>query len=178
MEVYKREVERKYVITNKNYNQAYYNLFDISDTVTKGDSHDSYWRAPNVDFIRLRENSKELTVKVTDKETIIDRIEENVKVEDLATADRLLTLLYGPPCLRLRKEFSVFDIEIMPVPGTLYPAILCLYQVVGDKKNRVFFEIEAETIQIVDEVYKTIHKMFTLEPESKSLFQLFVGGTK
>jgi|ERR1700678_35424 len=170
---FKREIERKFVITNKNYNQAHYALCGVCTTVTKGASFDSYWKAPNVDFVRLRENSKELTVKVTDKETILDRIEENVTVEDLGTAERALTLLYGPPCLRLKKEFSVFNVEVIPAPGTEYPAILCLYQIEGD--DRLFFEIEAETIQIVDEVYRTLYKMFILKPEFRSLFQIFMG---
>jgi hypothetical protein len=68
----------------------------------------------------LRENSKELTVKVTDRGTVTDRIEENVKVEEhcMDAAEKLATLLWGPPCLKLTKKFFVANIRTFPAPGS------------------------------------------------------------
>lgn len=177
MDFYKREIERKFIIKEINYYRAIESLLanDAHITTPTIKSFDVYWNSAKVDFVRLRGNTKELTVKVTDKTTIIDRIEENVVVEDIDTAKRLTTLLCGEPSLTITKKFSVFNIFISPAPGTKFEAILCLYEVEGDRENRLFFEVEAESIKIVDLVVKKFEEVFLLQPESRSLYQIFTG---
>lgn len=173
---YKREIERKFVLENTTYEEAFdvlckknFNVWDNTQYST-----DSYWTHPTVDFVRLRENSKELTVKVTDKYTIVDRIEENVHVYNTADAMRLTVLLLGPPCLTLTKKFSVFSKVYEPAPGTSYTVVLCLYEVQGDPQKRLFFEVEADNIGYVDNtIHWDIDNRFELKQETRSLFTIF-----
>lgn len=165
-----REIERKFTVEGLTYDEAIEVLKSVSTCTIDATSYDLYWAAGNVDFVRLRENSRELTVKVTDKETIVDRIEENIKIERGAMQDcnRAMTLLYGPP-MKLVKEFSVFKDA-----GT----ITCLYKVEGDPKNRVFLEVEGDDLYDVDRevTYLISKKHLTLTPVPYSLYQLFKEG--
>ena len=164
-----REIERKFTVEGLTYEDALEALKRGFPCTVDATSYDLYWEAPNVDFVRLRENSRELTVKVTDKGTVVDRIEENVKLERGAMKDckRAMTLLYGKP-LKLVKEFAVFEES----------TIICLYKVEGDPKNRVFLEVEADDIYMVDrEVSYLINRLrFALTPVPYSLYQLFSEG--
>jgi hypothetical protein len=158
-----REIERKYVAQGDfvRLERDISALFPYSRP-EKAESTDRFWRGPNVDFVRLRENSKELTVKVTDQATIVDRVEVNVRVDDLDAAARLCTLLFGE-ATSLVKRFTVW---------TLHKGIVvCLYQVGGD--DRVFLEVEAPTLALVDEYSKIMTTFFTLTPETRSLYQIF-----
>jgi hypothetical protein len=175
MDIYRREIERKFVVAGETYESVCNKLSKVSKQIEPDQtSHDLYWEAPGVDFVRLRQNSRELTVKVTDKGSIIDRVEENAKIDpaDMPSCARIQTLLFGP-ALKLTKRFSVFELAASPAPGTLYNAILCAYQVEGDSKERVFFEVEAESISIVDYVLGREGSMFTLSGEGRSLYQIF-----
>lgn len=179
MEVYKREVERKYVLRGVTYDKAEHVLSNlIGDPLYQGSSFDEYWKAPHVDFIRVRENSKELTVKVTDRGSVTNRIEENVKIhpDDMGAIRKVVTLLHGPSCLKLDKQFAVYEMEFVPATGTGFKAILCLYQIAEDPESRVFFEIEAETLALVDAVAEQFPMLFVGEQEARSLFQIFMGG--
>jgi hypothetical protein len=173
---YCREVERKFVVENVGYGRAFLALLSLGayETIIYQTSRDLYWAAPNVDFIRLRENSRELTVKVTDKGSIIDRIEENAVVEasSMDVMERVQTLLYGPP-MKLVKEFSVFSYVYSPAPGVAFDVTLCLYQVQGDKEERLFFEVEADNITVVDALVSKVKLILTLKAESRSLYQIF-----
>lgn len=179
--IYTREVEKKFIATGASYDvlkERIYSFTAIPDVLADSKSSDLYWKAPHVDFVRLRENSQELTVKVTDKGTITDRIEENVVVEErsMGAAEKLMTLLFGPMCLRLTKRFLVVNIKTFPAPGTEFNAILCLYSIVGDPSSRVFLEVEAESLRIVDEVVEKLKKSLPdieLTQENRSLFQIF-----
>lgn len=177
MDIYTREIERKYTLQGVSYDLAFKVLKDFCQVLASSNSYDQYWKAPHVDFIRLRENSKELTVKVTDKTTIVDRIEENVVLDanSMESARKALTLVFGPPCLKLTKDFSVFKYKMAPVIGTAYEPILCLYKIEGDPEDRLFFEIEAESLKIVDFAYYSLQRIFRLTPETRSLFQIFMG---
>lgn len=176
MNIYNREVERKYILKGIDYDQAFAKLNDLYRATWDAVSNDLYWKAGKVDFVRLRENSREITVKVTDKGTVVDRIEENVEVTEQALPDaqRLLTLLFGAPTLKLQKEFSVFEGKVSPAPGTEFNVILCLYRVTSDPTNRIFFEVEAESLAVVDYVLDQLDGMFTMQAESRSLYQIFL----
>lgn len=170
-----REIERKFTITEGTYNTAFEFLSTVSVPKITATSFDLYWATSKADFIRLRDNSAELTVKVTDKGSIVDRIEENVVVEraSLPACKRLLTLLYGEPTLKLTKKFSVFQYTFTPAPGTHFQAILCLYKVTEDGQDRVFFEVEAESLAIVDAALTSLGNALPLKSENRSLFQIF-----
>lgn len=176
MNIYKREIERKFVLKGITYSHAFVWLRNRAPMTINGESFDEYWKAPNVDFVRLRGNTKELTVKVTDKGTVVDRIEENVIVNDLEAMYRTTNLMFGPPCLTLTKKFSVFNATCRPAPGTEFKAIICLYEVTDDPEQRVFLEIEAESLKIVDVFAELMPKSFVLAPETRSLFQIFNGN--
>lgn len=175
MELFSREIERKYTLHNVSYAKAFNTLKDMFGVEWDAVSNDIYWEAKGVDFIRLRENSRELTVKVSDKGTTVDRIEENVRInsEDMEACKRLQTLLNGPPSLKLTKEFSVFNGVASPAPGTAFPVVLCLYRVQGDPLNRVFFECEAGTLAVVDYMLGMLEGLFNMEAESRSLYAIF-----
>lgn len=177
MDLYKRELERKFVLKGTNYTTAHQFLLSVAREIAPPQvSFDRYWKSPRVDFIRLRENSMELTVKVSDKGTVTDRIEENVRVfyEDMEAAARFSTLVFGPATLELQKKFSVYRTTVSPAPGTAFEAILCLYQVLGDPKERIFFEVEAESLAVVDYMLGKLEGSLQLETENRSLYQIFM----
>jgi len=168
-----REIERKFTIEGLSYDEAFVYLDTRYSCILDDTSHDLYWKAPNVDFVRLRENSKELTVKVTDRATIVDRIEENVVIEEKSMYDceRQQTLLFGKP-LKLTKRFSVFTTYV----GTPFGedlAHISLYCVREDTQQRVFLEVEAKELRSVDLIVSHLVKKLTLTPVLESLYQLF-----
>ncbi len=175
--VFSREIERKFTLKDTTYEDAHNTLSCLSRCIINASSFDTYWKAYGVDFVRLRDNSREITVKVTDKHTVVDRIEENVEVvkESMPAAARFLTLLLGPPAMKITKRFSVFEVSSSPAPGTEVKAILCLYVVEEDPRKRIFFEVEAESLAIVDYVLRDIipKEGFNLKKETSSLFQIF-----
>lgn len=176
---FKREIERKFIVKGTTYEEARKFLGTLAIPDLHAISYDLYWEAPNVDFVRLRDNSQELTVKVTDKGTVVDRIEENVLVSDesMATAGRLLTLLFGPPKMKLTKKFSVYR---MYEPAAKHlmtykynEVVVCLYQVKEDPTKRLFLEVEANSLDVVDEFLREIHAKLTMTAENRSLYQIF-----
>lgn len=181
MDIYKRELEKKYTLTGITYEEAHTALDSMFTTTAKPQvSLDKYWKAPSVDFVRLRANSKELTVKVSDKGGVIDRIEENVVLaaNNLSAAERLMTLLLGPSNLKLTKKFSVYTTTVSPAPGTSFDVDLCLYQVEEDSRKRIFFEVEAESLAVVDYTLDKIEGLFKMAQENRSLYQIFIKGDK
>jgi hypothetical protein len=175
VDIYQREIERKFVIQGISYELAYETLSCISRVnLSTTRSFDLYWPSSKVDFVRLRDNSQEITVKVTDKGNILDRVEENVRVDrdSMPAAKRLFTLLLGEP-MNITKRFSVFERQVAPAPGTDFRVILCLYEVEGDPLKRLFFEIEAESLKVVDYMLELVEPLFDLKPINKSLYDLF-----
>ena len=182
---YRREIERKFIVDGASprglngINSLLLEVLPKAKMAENTTSYDQYWAAPGVDFVRLRQNSHEITVKVTDKGTVTDRIEENVIIDggsNMQTAARLLTLLFGPPCLKLTKRFTVLNVTLSPAPGTEFSAVVCLYEVKEDLQKRVFLEVEAESLPVVDRILDLIIPNIPLKPENRSLFQIFNGG--
>lgn len=163
---YNREIEKKYVLKGVSYEVARYQLGAIySDAeVLEGTSTDVFWTQKGTDFIRLRRNTQELSVKITDKSTIEDRVEENVVVGDYDTAERFSTAVFGQPIGTLEKNYYVL---------TLPDVIICLYTVTGD--DRLFLEVEAANISKVVDVSDFLLKYFDMRQEMRSLFQLMFG---
>jgi len=164
---YKREIERKYILGETSYENAKFRLdilFPEAD-VNESVSTDTFWDQGGVDFIRLRRNTSELSVKVTDRGTIENRIEENVVVADFDTAKRFADLVFGDPVGELEKNFCVYKLG-----GGVE---LALYTVTGDE--RVFLEVEAPTLQQVIEHSEELHRHFLMRQETRSLYQLIIG---
>src|ERR1700677_2484999 len=135
-----REIERKFIIsegTDKDLNNQLMLYFAVVDA---GTSRDIFYNAPNTDVCRYRENTSEFTIKVNDNGNITDRIEENIFIDPHSSKDallRALEILFGPPTLVLTKCFSVFHCGL---------AIVSLYTVVEDSKNRYFLEVEGDSL--------------------------------
>lgn len=172
---YNREIERKFILNHLTYNEAMDTLFwqakaTAFEITTTTVSKDWFWKAPNVDFIRLRENSLEMTIKVTDKGTTVDRIEENVVVDrgSLGTSKAFLTKLFGPSCLSLTKEFIVLEYMHKGSQVTL-----SLYTVKEDELNRVFFEVEGASLESVDSFINEVLPDMGGTVETRSLFNIF-----
>ncbi len=179
---FNREIEKKFVVNNYTYREAYDLLFhsNIPDKLLMTQqSIDTYWLAPGVDFIRFRANTNELTVKVTDKGTVTDRIEENVILneKEMNNLHRFMNLVHGEPVLKLIKTFSVFEYSYM-ANGCRIPLHVSLYYVQEDLKKRVFLEVESENLQIVDNFITNYLDKFDLKQVNKSLFKLFYKKNK
>lgn len=158
---YAREIEKKFILNNISFNEASYRLRVLGAVIEEGASKDYFWEAPGVDFIRLRHNTFELTIKKTDKVDITDRIEENLTVGSIPVATRFIHLLFGSPSLVIQKEFLVVRYA---------ECMLSLYTVSGDQKERLFFEVEANDIGTVDKVSSSLFPNKTLE--TRSLYQI------
>jgi len=183
--VYSREVEKKYIVGG-----VLGNIPDLAAVIRRNlsvvgevplqESRDFFWEVPNADFLRLRENSRELTVKVTDKGDIVDRIEENVLVDwdSMVAARKLATLLFGEPSAVLTKRFIVFHVNLYNQISYKHhtPAIVCLYEVLEDPKYRIFLEVEAHDVNTVDRTVADLSTALVLTQEMSSLYQIFKGA--
>lgn len=171
---FNREIEKKYVLvrgasTSSLKDQYYAAIFRLNSLfpegeVIDGSSTDTFWKQPGTDFIRLRRNTSELSVKISDKGTIEDRLEENVIVKDFDVAQRFATATFGQSVGTLEKNYFVL---------TMPNFIISLYTVTGD--DRLFLEIEADNVDIVTDVAGILMDYFEMKQEHKSLFQLIFG---
>lgn len=163
---FKRELEHKYIVANMPFGDAQECLLELfpAEEAQEGASYDTFWVHEGVDFIRLRENTSELTVKHTDRETTEDRLEENVVVQDYETAYRFACATFGPPAGSLYKDYLLLE-----VPG----AVISLYKVRG--LDEVFLEVEADTVGAVREMSARLMEYFDLKRENRSLFALMFG---
>lgn len=163
---FSREIEKKFVLDDISMIEAHREILAtlmlkdfIHDTST-----DTFWQSDGVDFIRLRENTKELTVKITDGDDIVDRVEENLIVEDYDKAYKWTCALRGDPVGTIEKEFYVYYLN---------NCIISLYIVKGD--DRVFLEVESSDRKVVDEVSSVFEEIFQMEQQYLSLFKLIFG---
>lgn len=170
---YNRELEKKFVVAvpreirvQDSFEVIREDLMEIfpEALIEEGSSTDTFWTQKGTDFIRLRRNTSELSVKVTDKDTIEDRLEENIVVKDYDVARRFATATFGQPVGTLTKDYAVF---------TLPNFIIALYTVQGD--SRLFMEVEADDMGIVNDVSEVLKEHFDLRQEFRSLFQLIFG---
>lgn len=166
--MFKREIEKKYVLKGITMADAHDILHDIFglDEFFCDISTDTFWSAEGVDFIRLRANTGELTVKVTDKESIVDRVEENLLVPSLEDAARWATAIWGTPIGTLEKSFYVYYAP---------DAVISLYTVTGHEQ--VFLEIESDSLQVINEIEADMKEEFNMKQEYRSLYQIIFGAT-
>lgn len=167
---YKREVEQKFKADPR---LSYYAVVDALSGLLTGCSikEDTalniYWQQPGVDFVRLRENPLELTIKRTDKETIEDRIEENLAVDSFNDAERWATLSFGEPVGEFKNRYTIFTNEAANWT-------VSVYQVQGTPT--VFIEVEAQEMMTVEEVSWAVGTVVEMEQEMRSLYQIMFGA--
>lgn len=172
---YLREIEKKFIIADLSYKEASERLLQLINTQfytvhPSVKSYDLFWQADNVDFIRLRKNSNELTFKATDKGTVVDRIEENVVISEFSyeSARRFCIRLFGKPRLKLTKEFLVVSVNYKKTI-----VHVSIYRIDEDPENRTFLEVEANSVEIVDAFIEEVMPSFKWRQEMRSLFSIF-----
>lgn len=171
--IFQREIERKYVIlddVSMYMAHSWLRTFFRGSRIDAGISTDQFWTSPGVDFIRLRANTKELTVKISDKGTIEDRVEENLPTKDLKDAERWATAVFGASVGSIEKVYQIYY-----VGGTdkAEGFIVSLYEVTGHPE--LFLEIEADNLDTVKAVEADLAEQFTLRQEHRSLFDIIFG---
>lgn len=169
---FKREIENKYILQDISFEDAKRTLSFLYTEMEpeKGISTDTFWKAPGVDFIRLRANTQELTVKITDRGSIQNRLEEDLQVPTLELADRWATAVFGPKVGVIEKTFYIYYLE---------ECVLSLYTVTG--RPEVFFEVEVypeipEGEKVLDIYSRDFEKLFDVKRETRSLFQICFPG--
>lgn len=169
-----REIERKFVIAEKDYNSGVRLLkraIGNWDRLVTGDSTDIYFEVPSnlpADFARVRmmpRGKAQLTIKYQDRDCNLDRVEIDVNVDDPAQAIAFCTHLFGYPARSVRKKYLVLFLDDRDTN-------VSIYTVRGDK--RVFIEIEARTVEKVEKITKRLGKKLSIEVEKRSIYQLFV----
>lgn len=174
-----REIERKFVVLKeaslKSALKTLRNAFKNCHRTIKGDSTDIYFNTPGkikADFARVRmlpRGKAQLTIKHTDKKSIINRVEIDVTVADPFQAIAFCTQLFGLPAKLVRKKYFVLILDGHETNASLY-------RVYGDK--RIFLEVEARTKNKVNKISNLLSKAFDLQPEGRSVYQMFVRGKK
>jgi len=170
-----REKEKKFVVPGVTLDESVAILKkiipDCKRTIVDA-SRDYYWTPPrefNADFIRLRympDGTGELTIKQADRGGNTNRVEIDVEVKDPDQCKKFWEHAVGPVTGSVYKDYHVFFLDDDE------HTTLSLYRVRGDK--RIFFEAEAKTIAQVDQLAKQVGTAMTLEPESRSLYQIFI----
>jgi translation initiation factor 2 beta subunit (eIF-2beta)/eIF-5 len=160
-----REIEKKFIV-DLPIESARFRLDVMYPIATRisGSSTDTFWTQPGVDFVRLRKNTNELTIKVTDKATIEDRVEENVEVMDYETTKRFCNRTFGTPRGEIEKAYLVIFLD---------DAILSLYTVEG--REQVYLEVEAKSLEKVNEIAAYIEGFMPIKQEMRSLYQIVFG---
>lgn len=166
---FKREIEQKFLVENMSIETIIHKLQGLFTGVgvQRDSAFNIYWNQPGTDFIRLRENPLELTIKRTDKTTIEDRIEENLPVEDFEDALRWATLAFGTPVGSFRNNYYIFQAPLWCVS---------VYQVEGT--TEVYVEVESDNMTTVEEVAWVISSRIKMTQEMRSLFQIVFGDKK
>ncbi len=176
---FKTETERKFVVTGWTFVEVVNYLTTLATPGYTGRRHDVYWKSPNVDYIRLNTMTGEQTVK---QSIGLDttRREESIHIpkEDILAAERQNQLLYGSPVLQLHRTVSTFSLATSPVPDTYFSLELVVYQMDGD--NRVFFEVEGDTLEAVNHFlrYDAGALGADLVPVAESVYTLFTQVAK
>lgn len=163
---YNREIERKFRVvgsTSLGFVADYLHTIFPEAKRTEEYNFDTFWRQPGVDFIRLRDNTRELTAKLSDRGDTFNRVEENLKVDNAWEALRWGRLVFGKPAGSLNKHAYIFEAPEF---------FVCVYEV----NRELFLEVEAGSESTVTEVSERLKKLIDLYAEPRSLYQIFIGG--
>ncbi len=175
-----REIEKKFVVNKLSLSKTFDKLKKILPCFSfiSESSVDFYWKTNhlNSDFLRIRhfpaDDHGQLTLKHTDKKTIIDRVEIDVEINNASQGNKFLEYLMDKKGIAIRKKYHVFFLN----KGDSHDSLpnVSIYSVKGDK--RVFLEIEAKTLNQVDGLKNLLSKKLDLSPESRSLYKIFIKG--
>lgn len=174
-----REIEKKYVVEaglpHIEVDRMLRKLLNY-DRLSQGLSKDVYWAVPKgsrAAFARLRhfpDGTGQLTVKVVDKKSNVDRIEINLELDSekaVSSAQAYMTHLLGyAPLGSVEKLYRVLWLA--------NGANVSTYRVVDD--HRLFLEIEAPELQQVDMIAETVGTHVLMRQEPRSLFEIFIKG--
>ena len=144
-----------------------------SKRIIKGIGVDTYFKPPvgaKADFVRVRDTTNglaQITLKYTDKATNVDRVEKEADTSDTEMTIEIFKDLLGPPLGTIEKKYTVYFLDSKD-------SNISVYQVRDD--DRVFVEIEARTMEKVNQIRKLIEDEQPMEFKqvNKSLFQIFV----
>lgn len=176
-----REIEKKFVL-NQGYGlrpdiPTMFAALDIcAEEVRKiakikkyshGVDADYYWRVSKNATLRLREKSSddlgELTIKLNDKGTNINRREENLAVESAEKALTILRLVHGTEEGLVNKFFTKFKFQGGEV---------AIYKVLH--QDTIYLEVEASNERTVNRIASRLQKRLSLTPETRSMYELYV----
>lgn len=138
----------------------------VIDRNFSGSSIDYYWKSPNpktADFLRLRLDTSELTVKHTDKGNVSDRVEIDVPLVDVNQTYAFMNQVFGKPQGKIIKHYTVMSIDDHNVE-------ISVYKVKGSKITYV--EVEARNQKRLDWFVELIKAKVKLKLLNKSLYQL------
>jgi CYTH domain-containing protein len=122
------------------------------------------------DFVRVRfgdrRESSYITLKHTDKNTMSDRLELDLPINDPKMAKQILERCVGPAAGYIKKKYYTNFIN--------HYDNVSVYQISGDR--RIFVEVEATTERRLKRIIKTLKSGldFELKEVGKSLYQLFI----
>lgn len=181
-----REIEVKYAVdgdTLSNIGWGFEELasrikslsfLKISKSLDHCYTRDYYFFAADELTVRLRDSwgmggdgfsrqLKEITIKKKDKGNNFNRIEENVSIDDCATAHRALSLVFGLPYLTLSKKEEVYW-----TPDGL---VISLAQV--NDSSTIYLEIEGPSEEVVLNMCQQFEQIFDMKKETRSLLEIF-----
>lgn len=148
---------------------------DRCERIIVGASKDVYFTPPRdakADFMRVRFGANKgdqsyFTIKYTDREDNLNRVEKDVPIADPKLMCDVLTDIHGPAKGEIHKRYKVYFLSEEH-------DTISVYQIKGD--SRVFVEVEATSEtkmqKCLDEVAKCLP--FPMTRSTKSLFQLFL----
>lgn len=147
--------------------------------IIKGCAADTYFCPPEearADFVRVRELDEpdehgcraQITLKYSDKDGNVNRVEIDLGVSDPEQAIRLLTYMLGDPLGRVTKHYTVYFLENVHTTVSVYKVM---------KDKRVFVEVEATSAKRVAEVtdWLRVDGGLKFERVKTSLFDMFVA---
>lgn len=174
-----REIEVKILLegvdylTTSNFLHALFKSRATQEIV--GLSSDTYWKSPegsDADFVRLRhrEDGAQMTVKSTDMQSNLNRLEIDVNIPNHSQAIELLNTLLGQPEGVVKKDYYVAFIgEHMNITA---------YKVEGS--NKVFIEVEANlfsrVVLLIEEILNHLPPDIKCQRVYSSLYEMFVKG--
>lgn len=181
-----REIEIKFELIDYSLEDAYHKIIswpllgNVTKELVECKTQDIYFKSEgSVDIVRLRDsygmgndgfsrNLKEITVKKKDKNTNFNRFEENLKIDNSASAFNILHACFGNPILTLDKEEMVIWTETGLIISLAY---------VGQEgiSTELWLEVEGPTEELVKNCAEKLSTLFlgSIRLEPKNLLELY-----